>query len=225
LSTPYSGLGGIPYGAIASYGTLNLTASSPPQSFVEPLTLADMKSFLNLPPRSPVDNSEDAQINAFISGARNQAEIMQGRDLVVKQWDLSLDYFFKYQIELRPSLQSVDLVTYRDRLGNVYPLIQNVDYIVDASKQPGLITPKYNVIWPSFVAWPTSAVLVRFTAGLTSTDPFWSDIGQLVKNGMRLLISAWFNNRLPFELGSGVVDEYPYTVTNCLRAGGLSRAR
>ena len=42
---------------------------------------------------------------------------------------------------------------------------------------------------------------------------------------MLLLISAWYNNRLPFEKGVGATNEYPYAVTSCLSYGALERAR
>jgi uncharacterized phiE125 gp8 family phage protein len=225
LTNYYSGVGGLAYGSLAAYGSLNLTETSPVQTFTEPLTLAQTKSYLNLPERSPVDTAEDDGILLLISGAREQAEILQGRDLVRKQWDMSLDYFLNYQIELRDPLVSVDLVQYKYSDATLAVLTENTDFIVDKKKHPGIITPYYNKVWPTFTAWPTSAVTIRFTSGFAASDAFWHDAGARVKNGMLLLISAWFNNRLPFELGSGVVDEYPYTVTASLSYGALSRAR
>lgn len=201
--------------------TLKLTASSPPQSFTEPLTLAEVKKFLNLPDqRSPIDTAEDAELTAMIASAREVAELHQHRDLVVKQWDLTLDYFPCDQIALRPSLVSVDLVQYTDSTGTVTALTPTTEYISDTSKDPGLVMPPYGESWPSFTPWPSSAVLIRFTAGLSNTDPFWSDAGQRVLIGMRMLISAWFNGRLPYEPGLNML-EYPWTITQCLSAGSV----
>jgi hypothetical protein len=56
------------------------TGSSPPQSFNEILTLAEVKSYLRLPDRSPADQAEDDELTSPIVAAREQAEIMQGRD-------------------------------------------------------------------------------------------------------------------------------------------------
>ncbi len=221
----YSAIGSSFYGAIAPYGTLNLTRSSPAQSWTEPVTLAEAKAFLSLPLRSPADDAEDALLQQFIAAARVQAELAQGRDIVPKQWDLSLDYFFDYAVELRAPLISVELVRYTDSNGAVTTLTENVDYIVDANKQPGRILPAYNKFWPVFTARPSSAVLVRFNSGFDLSDPFWLDDGQAVKNGMSYLISSWFNNRLPFEMGTGVMHEYPYTVQQALSAGALFRVR
>jgi uncharacterized phiE125 gp8 family phage protein len=219
---PYWHLGS--YGR-SSYGSLNLTVASPPQSWDEPLTLAEMKSYLKVPERSPTDTAEEDLINSYITGARFQAEIAQGRDLVRKQWDLSHDYWPCHQIELRDPLISVDLVQRKDSNGVVTPLVENADYIVDAGKHPGAIVPPYNATWPAFTPWPSSALLFRFTSGLTNNDVFWLEAGGLVKNGMKLLISAWYNNRLPFEVGRVAALEYPYSVTSCLEYGALRNVR
>ena len=44
---PFGGLG--LYGALSGFGSLSLTEASPPQSFSEILTLAEVKSYLLLP--------------------------------------------------------------------------------------------------------------------------------------------------------------------------------
>ncbi len=198
--------------------TLRPTTTETPQTFTEPLTLAEMQGFLGLPTLSPVDAVKDAEIEAFITGAREQAEILQGRDLVEKQYDLTLDAFPACEIELRDNLKSVDLFTYKDSDGVMHTLVENADFIVDTAKSPGSVQPVYNGEWPSDTLWPSSAVLVRFTV----KPP---EVPNLVKVGMKLLISAWFNNKLPFELGASAVQEYPYTVTACLSSGALVRPR
>lgn len=205
---------------MARYGTLNLTVTSPAQSWTEPITLAEAKKYLNLPARSPTDTEEDSLIEGFIASAREQAEIEQGRDLVEKQYDLSLDSF-PSEIELRPHLVSVDLVQYTDSNGTVTALVADTDYIADTAKQPGVLMPAYGKMFPWFTAHPSSAVLVRFTAGLSATHPFWLGHGKLVRTGMFLLISGWFNNRFPYEVGASV--EYPFGITSCLRAGAIQR--
>lgn len=213
-------------GALVTYGTLNLTESSPAQSFTEPFTVAEAKTFLNLPARLEVDEEEDALIEAMIVAARESAEIIQGRDLVQKQYDLSLDYWRDYRVELRPHLASVDLVRYKDSNGATTDLVENTDFIVDTSKHPGILTPAYNHTWPAFTPWPSSAILIRFTAGLTSSHSFWSDAGARVRMGMRYLIAHWFENRNAFERGAGRdVTEFPYTVTQLLQMGAIRRAK
>jgi uncharacterized phiE125 gp8 family phage protein len=205
------------------YGNLALTVTSPPQSFTEPLTLAEVKTFLGLPERSPAETDEDDMLEGFIIAAREVAEILHGRDLVEKQYDLALDYF-PCEIELRTPLVSVDLVQYTDSDG-VDHAVDAADYFVDTAR--GLLMPAYGTSWPSFTARPSSAVLVRFTAGLSGSDAFWADAGARIKIGMKHLISHWFSGRLPFEAtpGAQVAVEMPFTVTALLSAGAVPRAR
>jgi uncharacterized phiE125 gp8 family phage protein len=207
------------------YGSLNLTDASPQQSFTEPIDIDFLKDYLKIPQRDPGDDAEDDQLLMFISGAREQAEILQGKDLVKKQWDLSMDYWPLYRLEMRTPATSVDLLRYRDSNGAYTTMVQDTDYIVDLAKQPAIIAPPYNSTWPIFTPWPSSAILLRHTSGYSSTHPFWLGPGARIKNGMLLLISAWYNNRLPFDKGIAAANEYPYTVTSCLTYGAQARAR
>lgn len=202
-----------------SYGTLNPTDSSPVQEPVELLDVFnDIVPYLSLP--SAIDGSVIHEIEGYIAGAREQAEILQGRDLVTKQWDLSLDYWPDGPIALRDPLRSVDLIEWRDDTGNYTSLVEDVDYIVDTRKHPGIVFPPAGSSWPSGPLWPSSPILVRFTSGPDATR-----VSRLIKQGMLLLISAWFNNKLPFELGASAVQEYPYAVTSCLSYGALRSVR
>ena len=178
-------------------GYLSLTETDPPQSFVEPLTLAQVKSFLKLPPRVPANPDEDEELESLIRSARAVAELHQGRDLVRKQWDMTFDSFCGHVILSREPLVSVDLVQYRDSAGAL-TVVLPADYIVDAAKGRGVLLPG-SVGWPSFTAWPSSAILVRYTSGFAADSVFWKDEGEPIKHGMRKLIADSFINKLPFE--------------------------
>lgn len=217
---PYGQYGNLGlYGALVAYGSLNLTDASPSQQFVEPMEVADVGKYLSLSP-SQIEDQADMLL-ALITAARVQAEIKQNRDLVRKQWDLSLDYWPEYRIKLRGPLASVDLVQTKDFTGATAALIENTDYVVDLAKQPGEIRPMFNRTWPSFTPWPTSALLIRFTSGYTPDSAFWSDTGAQVRVGMKYLISGWFNERIPFALGASV--ELPYSIDACLSYGAVPR--
>lgn len=202
-------------------GSLNLLGGSPLSTYTEPITLAEAEHWLALASLSPVDAERDATINGLITGARELAENLQGRDLVRKQWELTLPCF-PAEIELRDPLVSVDLVRYRDSDGNYTELTEGTDYIVDTAKHPGILEPPYGETWPSFTAWPTSAVLVRFTSGYAADDGFWSDAGARLKIAMKILVAHWFTSRA-FELGAPGALEYPYTLTTLLTSGALTR--
>lgn len=211
---------------MVGYGSLNLTETSPPQSFYEPLSLAEVKAYLKLPEQSPTDPMEDLELETFISAARNIAEIEQGRDLVRKQYDLSLDCFPCYALELRDPLVSVELIQYKSSAGVTTSLVAGTDYISDRAKHPGVVMPAYGKSWPSFTPWPTSAVTIRFTSGFAPDDTFWTGTaGTFVKKGMLYLISGWFTQRIPFADGFvQSISEYPFAVS-LLSYGALHRVR
>jgi len=188
---------------------LTLTATSPAQTFTEPVTLAQAKEFLRVPVLSPTDSAQDAEIESLITASREMAEGFQGRDLVGKQWDRTLDLFPGVEIELRRPLSTVDLVQYKDSDGATTALTESTDYIKDTSK--GLIRPIYGGSWPSFTAWPTSAVTIRF-----STSP--ERVHDNIKTGMKLLVSDWYYNRLPRTVAR---DDIPMGIRALLSYGGL----
>ena len=216
-------MGGNYYGgAFVDYGTLRLTETSPVQSFDEPFTVAEIKTFLNL---NNFDLAEDDLLTQFIVAAREQAEIYQGRDLVQKQFDLAYDYWPTYRIPLRAPLVSVDLVRYRDSSGDYTTLVEDTNYIVDSSRSPGIISPPSGDSWPSFDPWPSSALLIRYTAGLASTDAWWADSGARIKIGMKMLISHWYGpGRMAFS-ETGAISEFPFTITHLLSQGSIPRVR
>lgn len=196
-------------------GTLRLTRTSPPQTFAEPLTEAEVSGYLRLPEVGDgaiADPAAAADIRRFIRAAREQAELFQGRDLVSKQWDLTLDDLNAPTIQLREPLVSVDLFTYRDSDGATTTLAEGTGYIIDTAK--GLVMPPYNESWPSFTAWPTSSVLIRHTVGPAEEIPAQCQVGMLV------LISDWFNDRLIFGTGKAVAASYPQRLRLLLGSGG-----
>lgn len=207
--------------AFDSFGTIQLTCTEDPQIFDEPLDLDTVRQYLRVD-----GNDEDDLISSLISAAREQAELLQGRVLVRKQFDLSFDYWPGYRIELATPTVSVDLVQYTTSDGSTVNLNEGVDYLVDLRKKPAIIVPPLSSTWPWFSPLPSSSVLIRFTAGYASDDyQFWNGAGAALKAGMLLLISAWFNNRLPFATGVSAIAEYPYAVSACLRNGSLRRPR
>jgi uncharacterized phiE125 gp8 family phage protein len=176
---------------------LTLTVTSPTQTYTEPVTLAEAKQFVEIPDS---DTTRDTLFAAYIVAARGVAELRQGRDLVEKQWDLTMDSI-PACIECRDNIATVDLFRYRDSSGAYTTLTEGTDFIVDTAVS--LIMPPYGESWPSFTPWPSSAVLVRYTVSPPEVDA-------QVKQGMLFLISQWYVNRVPVELGANAVQQYPF---------------
>lgn len=176
-----------------------LTQTSPPQTFVEPLSMAEAKEFCEIP---EADGTRDFLVSALITAAREVAELRQGRDLVTKQWDLTFNRFCR-EVQLRENVATIDLFRYRDSDGTYHTLVEGTDYILDTSAF--LAVPPYGITWPSYTPWPSSSVLLRYTVVPPAIDT-------QVLLGMRFLISQWYVNRIPAELGASNVQQYPFAL-------------
>ncbi len=93
--------------------------------------------------------------------------------------------------------------------------------MVDTNKQPAAMLPMWNQVWPSYIPWPSSSLLVRHTSGFAADSVWWSDAGALVKVGIRKLVSLYFFKRVPFT-DALLADP---VLMNCLSGGGLRRAK
>lgn len=214
---------------------MNLTLLQDATAEQEPLQVSDIETFL------VVDSaSVTADLQLMITAARLEAENENGRELAQKQWKLVLDhfprnhcwdsfgltpvqfnerpynfYFADGSIQLLDPLISVDAVTYKKSDGTVVTLAEDTDYLVDVNKHPGELCPTYGNQWPTDILWPTSPIEITFTAGMTP-----SQVPAAIKNGMKLLISEWYENRLPFS-GVRFIAEVPFSVRSAFQYNKL----
>ncbi len=208
-------------------------------------------------------SDKDTDLAAYITAARMQAEVYNGRRFTLQRWDLALDtwpgspmtgisalpnpYFGFWPsdayrllasgprpelngIALPAPLVSVESVTWKDAAGAPHSLAENVDYIVDTWKEPGLICPAANANWPVAALWPSSAIHIQFTAGMVpSADAYASahptlaavrEVPRNIRQGILLLVTQWFENRVPFE-SIRFVAEIPYSVTSLFTSDKL----
>ena len=208
-----------------AWPSLRFTNTSPPQSWTEPVTYAQAEQFLRVEYGYSVDQNQRDEITLMIMAARAAAELIQNKDLVRKQYDMAMDYWpYGRKIALRDPLVSVDLLQYKDINGNVTTMAENVDFFKDTMKSEPIVMPLSTKTWPAFYPWPSSAILLRFTSGYLPTDIYWqAGSGAMVHRGMLQLISHWFDNRVPWTRGIGDIQEYPFTVSQCLSAGATER--
>jgi hypothetical protein len=218
-----------------AYGELNLTESSPSQTFLEPIFRDQFKDYKRMS-----NILQDDVIDLMITASRSVAERECGIDLVRKQYDLSMDWLLDYQnvneaaypqryttpwllgsdnsIRLRKPLTSVDLFRITDSNGNVTTLTEGRtgDYMVDLAR--GCVLPPYGKSWPSYTPDSSSSVLIRFTSGYATDHPFWSNAGARIQMGMMMLITNWFTNRGSFDnVLRGEVAEFPFGVREMFR--------
>lgn len=125
----------------------------------EPVTLAEAKLHLR-----ETESARDALIQSLIAGATDFSERETGRRWITQTWDLFLDAFPAWGIEIPyPPLASLTSIKYVDSAG-VEQTLASADYLVDVKSEPGRVTPAYGKTWPS-IRSQMNAVTVRFVCG------------------------------------------------------------
>lgn len=147
-----------------------------------------------------------AHISSLIVSARKSAETITRRVFVTQTWELYLDCFPTWEIELPfPPLQSITSIKYIDNDG-VLQTMSSGDYSVDIKSEPGVVTPVYGGSWPS-ARYQRNAVTVRFVAGYGLA----ADVPGGIKTWMHMRIKSLYDNRDKFVLGtsfSQIDDSY-----------------
>ena len=162
----------------------------------EPLTLEETKQHLAV-----TLSSGDEMIEHLIKAARRQAETYTARALITQVWELDLDRFPVWVIELpRPPLTSVESIAYIDSAGRTETLAAE-NYRVDRKSEPGRITPAYGRVWPTTRA-VTTAVTVRFTAGYGAAG---SRVPEDIRQAMLLLVGSFYEYREDIVVGETAV--------------------
>ncbi len=154
---------------------------------VEPLSAAEAKSHLR------VDSTdEDVDILGKIVAARNQAEGFLGKRLITQTWDLYLDEFPSWEINLAKlgsiPLISVTSIIYDDPAGTSTTLSASL-YRVDAVN--GRITPAYGQSWP-LTRCETNAIRIRHVVGY---GPAANDVPFTIRSGMLVRIGTLHEHR------------------------------
>lgn len=159
----------------------------------EPFTLAEAKDHLRV---DEDQSADDAYIASLIRAARVYAESYTHRALLTQTWDMRMD-LLPDELEFPfGQLQSVTSVKYLDSNGTEQTVATTV-YDVDTYSDPGRLWLAYGQSWPSH-RYIQHAVRIRFVCGYGS---FGSDVPEMVRHGMLLLISSWYENREPVLVG------------------------
>lgn len=174
---------------------------------IEPVTVAEARAHLRID-----GNDHDDVIARLIRAARRRAEAATRRALVTQTWDLTLDDFPCWAIEMpRPPLVSVTHIKYYDTTGAQQTLSAAL-YLVDSKSEPARITPAYGQSWP-MTRDQVNAVEVRFVAGYGADTAVPDDI----KAAILLMVGHLFEHReevsdlqtykLPFAVDA-LLDHY-----------------
>lgn len=161
------------------------------QPAAEPLTLDEVKMFLNL-----TSNDDDAMLEIFIKSAREWAEKVTGRALlsqtVVQYWDCFPAKVWPsdmvWTLDINP-VTSVTSIQYKDTNGATQTL-NATNYTADTVSQPARIFPTEDVSYPDLGEYP-NAVFVTYVAGYATT----AAVPAALKTAMLQKIAFLYENR------------------------------
>lgn len=161
---------------------MNLKLVTAPNA--EPISLAEARQHLRV-----TSTAEDSLILSFVAAAREHAESYTRRRFITQTWDMLLDCFPWWCIEMpHAPLVSVTSIAYVDAAGATQTL-DPTKYLVDTKTDPGRITPAYSEVWP-ITRWQMNAATIRFVCGYGDA----AAVPQPIKTALRLLVQ-YFEQR------------------------------
>lgn len=170
------------------------------QPTAEPLTLDEVKTFLNL-----TSNDHDAMLDLFIRMAREWAEKTTGRAMlsqtIKEYWDEWPTGIFgeTWELGIAP-VTSVTSIQYLDSAGATQTWA-TTNYTADVKSRPARIVPTDAVEYPELDDAP-NAVIVTYVAGVSSV----SSVPATARAAMMQKIAFLYENREDIKIngvGSG----------------------
>lgn len=163
----------------------------------EPITPSDVIEISSIDEDLAANDITMAYISTLITSARQSAETITKRVFITQTWELYLDMFPTWEIELPfPPVQSITSIKYIDNDG-VLQTMSSGDYTADMKSEPAYITPVYGGSWPS-ARYQRNAVTIRFVAGYGLAD----DVPGGIKTWMHMRVKTLYDNRDKFVLGT-----------------------
>ena len=138
--------------------------------------------------------SQDDAIEDDIQSAREHVEDITRRALLTQTWDYYLDAFPAYNSIKIPfgNLATVTHIKYTDSDGTETEMTVTTDYIVETNgTQCGRIVLPYGVSWPSFTAYPSNPIVIRFICGWTTA----ALLPRRIKTAVKMHLTDLWENR------------------------------
>lgn len=155
----------------------------------EPIDSTEVKKHI------AIDSSEttfDTQINDYIKAATAYIEVATGRQICTATYDLIVDRFPAGRVAInipKGQLQSITHIKYIDGDG-VQTTLSSSKYKVSDSREPGIIQPAFNEVWP-VSRREIDAVEIRFVCGYGDSDA----TPEGIKQAALLLVGHYFEHR------------------------------
>ena len=137
--------------------------------------------------------AEDDLLNAIIYAGIEHIENLTGRKLLTQTWEYYLDEFPDGSIKIPfGNLQSVTSIKYKDSDGTETTLTENTDYLVECNEdQTGNIVLPYGGSWPTFTAYPSKPITIKFVCGWTTA----ALVPYAIKAALKLICTDLYENR------------------------------
>lgn len=161
------------------------------QPVVEPVSLSDAKTHLRVD-----TESDDDQILALITAAREWCENYTQRTFLHTQWTMTFDTF-PWEIELpRPPVavasgNTATTITYAMEGGGTATLATS-EYRVDRTSEPGVIRTVYAGTWPSHLL-DRNSISVTWWGGYGEDG---TKVPKVVRAAILMLVAYWYERRL-----------------------------
>lgn len=156
---------------------------------LEPVSIGELKSHL----RIDADfNDDDLYLQSLISAARHHIETASDRTLVRCQWQIKLDTFPSWDIELpRPPIATGPVVVTYVPSDGVYSPVTFTNFREDRDATPAVIRPQWNGSWPT-CRGAENDVTITYWAGY-GDDP--GKVPPPARHACLMLAASWYANR------------------------------
>jgi len=154
-------------------------------------------------------STEDDLLNDDIAAARWHVEDITRRCLLTQTWDAYLNAFPGDNFIKIPfgNLQSVTHIKYTNSAGTETTMVVTTEYIVELNgEQCGRIVLPYGVSWPSFTAYPSNPIVIRFVCGWTAANL----IPGTIRKAVKMLCAKFYRSRGDDFTGVTMIEDTKY---------------
>lgn len=186
---------------------------------LECISLESLKLHLRIEDSIEEDFTEDDLLKDIIKSAWNHVEDITRRQLLSATWDYYLDEFPGDDYIKLPfgNLQSVTHIKYTDSDGDQTTMTVTTDYLVETNGEGiGRIVLPYGETWPSFTAYPSNPIVIRYVAGWTTR----ALVPYKIKAACKLIAADLYTNR-ESQIVSGQAYQENKTVMRLLASAKL----
>lgn len=156
---------------------------------IEPVSLAEAKAHL----RIDADfTDDDMYVQSLITAARIHVETVSDRTLILSQWQMKLDTFPAWDIELpRPPIATGPITVSYIPSDGVYETVPFTNFREDRDATPAVIRPQWNGSWPT-CRGAENDVTITYWAGYGDSA---TSAPVPARHCILMMAAHWFANR------------------------------